>query len=60
VLLLEESGRQIAIGPYRDANAARQASTKATAAATVIQLMSPTGYFGPQDSESTASAPESI
>jgi hypothetical protein len=60
VILLEEAGRQIAIGPYRDGKAARQASTTAAGAATVIELVSPTGYFGPQDSDSTASAPENI
>lgn len=53
VILTEVDGRRVAIGPYPDNRAASQDSGKMTAAPQVVELMSPTAYFGPQDDRTT-------
>jgi hypothetical protein len=54
VILAEVDGRQVAIGPYRDDQAARQDVAKVTGVPTVIELVSPAARFGPQHAEGTA------
>ena len=53
VILTEVDGRQVAIGPYPDNRAASQDSGKMTVAPQVVELMSPTAYFGAQDDGTT-------
>lgn len=53
VILTEVEGRQVAIGPYRDDQAARQDTGRVTVAPRVVELMSPAAYFGPQDDGTT-------
>jgi hypothetical protein len=57
VILTEVGGRQVAIGPYRDDQSARQDIGTVTGAPRVVELMSPTAYLGPQH-DGTATAPE--
>jgi uncharacterized protein (TIGR02271 family) len=53
VILTEQDGRLIAVGPYPDEQAARQDSIKVTGAPSVIELMTQQTYFAPQQGEST-------
>jgi hypothetical protein len=52
IILTEISGRPVALGPYRDEQAARQDLTRAAGAPQVFELKSPTAYFGPPNSDS--------
>jgi hypothetical protein len=45
VLLTEVAGRPVAIGPYRDEQAARQDLTRVTGASQVLELKSQAAYF---------------
>jgi hypothetical protein len=47
VILAESDGRTIAIGPYTTDEAARAESRNVAGVPTVIELRSPTAYFGP-------------
>jgi hypothetical protein len=57
VILTEVEGRQVAIGPYRDDQTARQDLGTVTGAPRVVELMSPTAYLG-QRHGGTATQPE--
>jgi hypothetical protein len=59
VILGEVAGREVAIGPYRDAGAAREDTGRVPGSARVVELMSQTAYFGSPDSESQQAAPAS-
>jgi hypothetical protein len=50
ILLTEVAGRPVAIGPYRDEQAARQDLTRVTGAPQVLELKSQ-AYFGTPDSD---------
>lgn len=50
ILLTEMAGRPVAIGPYRDEQAARQDLTRVTGAPQVLELKSQAAYFGTPDS----------
>ena len=50
ILLTEIAGRPVAIGPYRDEQAARQDLTRVTGAPQVLELKSQSAYFGTADS----------
>jgi len=52
VILTEVDGRQVAIGPYSNDQAAHQDKAKVTGAPQVIELRSKTAYFGTGDGES--------
>jgi hypothetical protein len=45
ILLTEVAGRPVAIGPYRDEQAAGQDLTRVTGAPQVLELKSPAAYF---------------
>jgi hypothetical protein len=51
ILLTEAAGRPVAIGPYRDAQAARHDLTRVTGAPQVLELKSQAAYFGTPDSD---------
>jgi len=54
IILTEINGRPVALGPYRDEQAARQDLTRVTGAPQVLELKSQTAYFGtPPDSDRT-------
>ncbi len=46
VILAELSGRSVAIGPYRDAESARQDSIKVAGAPRVVELVPESSFFG--------------
>jgi hypothetical protein len=50
ILLTEMAGHPVAIGPYRDEQAARQDLTRVTGAPQVLELKSQAAYFGTPDS----------
>jgi hypothetical protein len=50
ILLTEVAGRPVAIGPYRDEQAARHDLTRVTGAPQVLELKSQAAYFGTPDS----------
>ena len=50
IILTEVSGRPVALGPYRDEQAARQDLTRVTGAPQVLELKSQAAYFGTPDS----------
>jgi hypothetical protein len=52
VILTEVDGRQVAIGPYSNDQAAHQDTVKVTGVPQVIELRSQTAYFGTGDGES--------
>lgn len=49
VILTEVDGRQLAIGPYPDDQAAHQDTTRVSGTPHVIELFSQAAYFGPED-----------
>lgn len=51
VILTEVSGRPVALGPYRDEQAAREDLTRVTGAPRVVELKSHAAYFGSPDSD---------
>lgn len=51
VILTEFGGRSVAIGPYRDAEAARQATMKVAGAPRVVDLVSEKAFFAPLSTE---------
>ena len=53
VILTEQAGRLIAVGPYPDEQTARQDSVKVAGAPSVIELIPQQAYFAPQQGEST-------
>jgi len=53
IILTEVNGRPVALGPYRDEQAARQDLTRATGAPQVLELKSHTAYFGSPDNDHT-------
>jgi hypothetical protein len=53
IILTEVNGRPVALGPYRDEQAARQDLTRATGAPQVLELKSQTAYFGSPDNDHT-------
>lgn len=53
IILTEVSGRPVALGPYRDEQAARQDLTRVTGAPQVVELKSHAAYFGSPDSDRT-------
>jgi hypothetical protein len=50
-LLTEVAGRPVAIGPYRDEQAARHDLTRVTGTPQVLELKSQAAYFGTPDSD---------
>lgn len=54
IILTEVSGRPVALGPYRDEQAARQDLTRVTGAPQVLELKSHAAYFGSPDSDRTS------
>lgn len=50
VIITEADGRPVAIGPYRDEQAAHHDLTRATNVQHVLELKSPAAYFGSSDS----------
>jgi hypothetical protein len=50
ILLTEMAGHPVAIGPYRDEQAARHDLTRVTGAPQVLELKSQAAYFGTPDS----------
>ena len=53
VILTQQDGKLIAVGPYPDEQAARQDNIKVVGAPSVIGLMPQQTYFAPQPGEST-------
>jgi hypothetical protein len=53
IILTEVSGRPVALGPYRDEQAARQDLTRVTGTPQVLELKSHAAYFGSPDSDRT-------
>ena len=53
ILLTEVAGRPVAIGPYRDEQAARHDLTRVTGAPQVLELKSQAAYFGTADSDAS-------
>ena len=53
IILTEISGRPVALGPYRDEQAARQDLTRVAGAPQVLELKSQTAHFGSPNSERT-------
>jgi len=53
IILTEVNGRPVALGPYRDEQAARQDLTRATGAPQVLELKSQAAYFGSPDNDHT-------
>jgi len=53
IILTEVSGRPVALGPYRDEQAAREDLTRVTGAPQVLELKSHAAYFGSPDSDRT-------
>ena len=51
ILLTEIAGHPVAIGPYRDEQAARHDLTRVSGAPQVLELKSQAAYFGPPDSD---------
>lgn len=49
VILTEINGRQVAIGPYRDEQAARQDTVKVDGIPHLVELLPQSAYFPPQD-----------
>ena len=53
IILTEINGRPIALGPYRDEQAARQDLTRVAGAPQVLELKSQTAHFGSPNSDRT-------
>jgi hypothetical protein len=53
IILTEISGRPVALGPYRNEQAARQDLTRTAGAPQVLELKSQTAYFGSPNSDTT-------
>ena len=53
IILTEINGRPVALGPYRDEQAARQDLTRVAGVPQVLELKSQTAHFGSPNSERT-------
>lgn len=51
VILTEVDGRAVAVGPYRNDQAAHQDIAKVSGAPRVVELLSPTAHFATKDAE---------
>jgi hypothetical protein len=53
IIITEVNGRPVALGPYRDEQAARQDLTRVTGAPQVLELKSQAAYLGSPDNDRT-------